>query len=84
MAVGLDLGVVAYPAQQAIGDARRTAGAPGDLGGAVRIGGDARICAERARSGQVVGVVELEALHDAEAVAQGRGQEAGAGGGPPA
>ena len=35
-AVGPDLGVVADPAQQPVGDARRAAGAAGDLGGAVR------------------------------------------------
>jgi hypothetical protein len=33
-AVGAHLGVVAHPAQQAVGDARRAAGAAGDLEGA--------------------------------------------------
>ena len=32
-AVALDLGEVADPAQQAVGDARRAAGSPGDLAG---------------------------------------------------
>jgi hypothetical protein len=72
-------GEVAHAAQQAVGDARRAARALGDLG---RAGGVDRHAEDAGRAvhdaGQLGDVVELEPLHDAEAVAQRRGQQAGA------
>src|SRR5690606_32066563 len=79
---GPDLGVVTHPAQQAVGDARRAARAAGDLAGAIRFAVDAQDPRRTAHDpGQLLGRVELQALDDAEAVAQRRGQQAGAGGG---
>jgi hypothetical protein len=76
---GLDLGEVAHPAQQPVGDARRAAGAAGDLGGAVRLGLDGEDLRRAADDvGQVLGRVVLQPLHDAEAIAQRRGQQPGA------
>ncbi|MNV35862.1 hypothetical protein D3C71_1273230 [compost metagenome] len=81
MAAGLDLRIVAYATQQAVGDTRGAACAAGDLACAF----GAAINAEDAGrtphdAGQLFGRIELQALHDAEAVAQRRGQQAGAGG----
>src|SRR5699024_10579635 len=79
-AVGLDLGVVAYAAQQAVGDTGRAARAPGDFGGAVGRDGDVeKVCAARHDTAQVFGAVELEARHDAEPVAQRVGEHPGPG-----
>jgi hypothetical protein len=81
LAVGLDFGVVAHPAQQAVGDARRAARAAGDLHRAgvvdrhpanVPSGDDER---------QLFRRVELQPRDDAETVAQRIGEHAGAGGG---
>ena len=81
-AIAFDLGPVAHAAQQAVGDARRAAGAPGDFqrafvvdGGAQQVGGAADDAL------QLVGRVELQAGRDAEAVPQRVGEHASAGGG---
>ncbi|MNT08824.1 hypothetical protein D3C72_1435780 [compost metagenome] len=82
MATGLDLGVIAHTAQQAVGDTWSATRAARDLpcpvGGAVdgQDGGRATHDA-----GQLFDAVELQALDDTEAVAQRRGQQTGAGGG---
>ena len=80
--VGAHLGVVADPAQQPVGDARRAPRAGGDLGGA--LGG--QLDPEQAGGAvhdevELVRLVELEVGGEAEAVAQRAGQQAGAGGG---
>ncbi len=68
-AAGLDLGVVAHAAQQTVGDARRAAGALGDLAGAFRLARDAEDLGGAAHDrGELERAVELQPLHDAEAV----------------
>ena len=76
----LDLREIAHPAQQPVGDARRAARALGDAQRAVGLRSRAsRIAAERVTMSVRSSVrVELEPLHDAEAVAQRRGQQPGA------
>ena len=77
-----DLGVVADPAQQPVGDPRRAARARGDLGGAVGRGGYAEQPGRAVHDlVELVGVVELEVAGEAEPVAQRAGQQPGAGGG---
>ena len=67
-----DLGEVAYPAQQAIGDSRRTAGALGDFRRALRLDLQAENAGRPTDDGrQVLDVVELQALDDTEAIASG-------------
>ena len=81
--VGAHLGVVAHPAQQAVGDPRGAAGAAGDLLGPRVLQDDPQDpCRAADDGGQVLHPVELQALDDAEAVAQGRGEQPGPGGGP--
>ena len=82
-AVGADLGVVADPAQQPVGDPRGAARAGGDLGGAL-----GRSSSTPSRPGgavhdqvELVGLVELQVGGEAEPVAQRAGQQPGAGGG---
>jgi hypothetical protein len=81
-AVALDLGVVAHAAQQPVGDARRAARAARDLQRAGGVDGHVQQ-PRRARDDarQLLGRVELQPRHDAEAVAQRVGQHAGARGG---
>ena len=69
--VALHFGVVAHPAQQAVGDARRAARARGDARGAIDVDGHAED-AGRTRDDflELADGIELEALHDAEAVSQ--------------
>ena len=77
-----DISIVAHPAQQPVGNARRAARAPRNLKAARIIGGhmeQAGAAAHDAR--QLFGGVELQPRHDAKAVAQRVGQHAGAGGG---
>ena len=75
-------GEVAHPAQQAAGDARRAAGAAGDLVGALLAHADAEHPGAAAHDQlELLDGVELEPDRDAEAVAQGRGEQACAGGG---
>ena len=81
--VAPDLGVVAHPLQQAVRDAGRPAGARRDLTGAVRL----ERHAEDARGPhqdqlEILGLVVVEAGHEAEPVAQRAGDEPGAGGRP--
>ena len=81
-AAGPHLCEIPHPAQQPVGDARRAAGPLGDADRAVGLQlqlQDAR--APHHDPGQLLRIVELQALHDAEAVAQRRGQQARAGGG---
>ena len=81
-AVAADLGEVAHALEQPVGDARGAAGALGDragAGGVDRDAEDARRSARRSGSGRRA--VVLEPVLDPEAVAQRRGQQAGAGGG---
>ena len=78
-AVGPHLRVVAHAMQQAVGDARRAARSPGDLGG--RLGIDRRAEDARRAAHDLVDVgdgVEIEPVHDAEARAQRRREQPGA------
>ncbi len=81
-AVGADLGVVAHPAQQPVGDAGRAARAAGDL---VRAVGFESHVEQPRRAGQHLlqfgGVVEVHVPGEPEAVAQRAGEQTGAGGG---
>src|SRR5688572_17557698 len=68
---------VAHPAQQAVGDARRAAAAARDLLGAVLVDGDPQQLRRAPDDGrQVPGLVEVEAVDDAEAGSQRRGDQA--------
>ena len=81
-AVGPHLGEVAHPAQQAVRDARRAPAAPRDLPRALRLDGHAQDAGGARDDEREVGLgVEVEAVHDAEAAAQRRGEQARAGGG---
>src|SRR5690606_24511437 len=81
-AAGTDLGVVADPAQQPVGDARGATRAARDLAGAPGFAIDAQDPGRTPHDPlQLRGAVELQPLDDAEAVAQRRGQQASAGGG---
>ena len=72
-----DGGEVAHPAQQPPGDARRAAGAAGDLGAAVRREVEVELAGAAADDPlQLLGRVEDQPQRDAEAVAQRRGQQA--------
>ena len=73
----LHLGIVAYPAQQAVGDARGATGATCDLVARSRIDvGAQQACRAGDDRREVRGVVELESRDDAEAIAQRVGQHA--------
>ena len=77
--VGFHLRIIAHAAQQPVGDARRAARAACDFPSACRVDLDLeqlRRALHDAR--ELLGVVELEPRHDAEAVAQRIGQHAGA------
>lgn len=77
-----DLGVVADATQEAVGDARGSAGAHGDLGGSVLIDGDVDDVSGALNDiSQVVVRIELKAQKDSETGAERRGQQAGARGG---
>ena len=80
-AAGLDLGKIAYTAQQAVGDTRRAARTAGDFQRAAVFGRNAKQL-RRARDNvrEFFRRVELQPGNDAEAVAQRVGQHAGAGG----
>ncbi len=81
-ALGPDLGVVADPAQQPVGDAGRAPGPAGDLVAAGGVEGDAHDPGRPHDDGLQLGdVVVVEAGDEAEPVAEGAGDEAGAGGG---
>ena len=75
-AVTAHLGVIARAAQQAIRDTRRTARSLGDPPCAFA---SQRHTEDGCRSfhdrGQILGAVELEPLHDTEAITQRRGQK---------
>ena len=82
-AVGADLGVVADPAQQPVGDPRRAARPRGDLGRTLRRDGYAEQPGRAVHDPVELGdVVELEVAGEAEPVAQRPGQQPGPGGGP--
>ncbi|KAG0926324.1 hypothetical protein G6F31_018429 [Rhizopus arrhizus] len=75
VATGLDLGIVAHAAQQAVGDTRRATRAARDLASAIGGAVDAEDAGRAAHDpGQLFDAVELQALDDAEAVAQRRGR----------
>ena len=80
--VRVDGGEVAHPAQQPGRDPRRAARAPRDLvrGLGQQLQPEQPGAAQHDRL-ELGHLVELEPGHDAEPVAQGRGQQAGAGGG---
>src|SRR5262249_35146230 len=67
---------VAHAAQQPVGDARRAAAAPRDLERALGVDGDAQQ-RRRARDDarELLGRIEVEAVDDAETLAQRRGDE---------
>ena len=78
----LHLGEVADAAEQAVGDAGRTAGPPGDLAGPLGVDADAEDAGRPGDDGlEVLGLVVVEAGHEPEAIAQRAGDGAGAGGG---
>src|SRR5690606_2809108 len=82
LSAGTHLGEVAHPAQQAVGDTRRTTGATGNLEGALGVERQPENTGRTADdSGQVFAGVELQTLNDAETIAQRVGQHAGAGSG---
>ncbi len=75
-------GEIAHPAQQPAGHPRGAARAPRDLGGGAVAEIDVQhACAAVQDPHQVVGLVEVEAHGDAEALPQRRGQQPRAGGG---
>ena len=74
-------GEVADPAQQPAGDARRTAGSPGDLDGTFVRQAEAQLLGAAGNDpAEFLGSIEHQAEGDSEAVAQGRGEKTGAGG----
>lgn len=78
----LDFGIIAHPAQQAVGDAGRAARTAGDLQRTTVVDADfEQACRAADDERQLVGAVEFEPLHDAETIAQRIGEHAGAGGG---
>jgi hypothetical protein len=81
-AVGLDLGVVADPAEQPVGDARRAARPRGDLRGALVGQVDAEQAGRAVHDAvEVGGLVVLQPGGEPEPVAQRARQQPGAGGG---
>src|SRR5207253_3950983 len=78
-AVALHLGEIAHAPQEAVGDARRAAGAPGDLPRASLVETHLELLRRAAHDLlQVAGRVVVEPVDDAEAVAQGTGEQPGA------
>ncbi len=76
------VGIVAHPAQQAVGDARSAAGAAGNLGRAVRVDDRTeQLGRTQHDASQFLGGIKLQPGDDAKAVAQGVGQHARARGG---
>jgi hypothetical protein len=76
------MSIAARAPQQAVGDARGAARPARDFARAVGVAVDAEDARGAAHDpGQLLGRIELQPLDDAEAVAQRRGQQAGAGGG---
>ena len=82
LALGPHFGKVTHPAQQTIGNARRTASATGNLERAQCLNRQAENAGRATNDGrQVVDVIKLQTLDDAKTVAQRIGQHAGARGG---
>ena len=78
----LDLRIVADPAQQAVGNARRAAGASGNLKAALGVGRHLQQAGTAGHDAQqFLRAVKLQPRYDAKAVAQGVGQHAGTRGG---
>ena len=76
------LGVVAHAAQQAVGNARRAAGTKSDFRGAVLVDGNLHhFSGAGDDEAELFFGVELKAEQNAEAGPQGRGEQAGPGGG---
>ena len=81
-AVAAHLGEVAHPAQQAVGDAGRAPGPPGDLAAPVGVDRHLEDAGRPLDDGLEIGrVVVVEPGDEPEAVAQRPGDQAGAGGG---
>src|SRR5205085_8392764 len=81
-AVTSDLGVVAHPPQQAIGDAGCSPSPSGDLAGTRRVEAHAEDTGGPQHDALQVGRrVEVKAGHESESVAEGTGDEPGARGG---
>src|SRR5690606_7225425 len=81
-ALAAHLGVIPHPAQQPVGNTRRTTGAARDLEGAIGVDLESKDAGGTGNdSRQVLGTIELQTLNDTEAVTQRVGQHAGAGGG---
>src|SRR5690606_32613235 len=81
LSIGAYLGEIANPAQQAVGDAGRAARTPGDFAGTLAVAIDADDAGRTTHdAGQLGRRIELQALDDTEAIAQGCGQQPGAGG----
>ena len=79
--VAFDLGIVAHPAQQAVGNAGRAARAARDFKAAFHIDGRGQQAgAAHDNALQLFGGVKLQARHNAKTVAQRVGQHAGSGG----
>ena len=77
-----NLSVIANAAQEAVGDARSSAGTHGDFGSSWGIDGNVEDFGRALDDGAEIFVgVELQTQEDSEAGAQGRGQQAGARGG---
>ena len=80
--VGLDLGVVTHASEQPVGDTRRAARAPGDLRRPIVVNVHLHDGSGTAHDdAQFIVGIELQPLHDAETIPQGRSQKTGAGGG---
>ncbi len=78
---GAHLGKIAGAAQQAVGDARRSAAAAGNFFGAAFVHFDSENFRGAMQDDQqILGLVKIEAMHDAEARAKRGGDESGAGG----
>src|SRR5262249_27786463 len=76
---GAHLGKIAHAAQEAIGDARRATAAPRDLLGTRFIHTESKNpCRPTYNFDQILVLVEIETVHDAEARAQRRGNQPGA------
>src|SRR5216684_584513 len=78
---GAHFSKIAGAAQQAVGDARRSAAAAGNFFGAAFVHFDSENFRGAMQDDQqILGLVKIEAMHDAEARAKRGGDESGAGG----
>ena len=71
--LGADFGEIAGAAKQTVGDTRCAAGAFGNFNGAIIINRDVQdFCRAMNDDSEIIGGVEIQAMHDAEAGAQWR------------